>query len=349
MTSVVEQPRHTLEEWSRIVTGDIQNTAYLSSQLGPAVADYLSWKQSEDGAAARTIDSYERVLSQLALVSQVDAQHLTIDHLRLVRDLRPEKSRYTVTAIYKDFCKWLYDESRTELNVAGRLRYPRRIKPPITDLFTDDEKAAIVAAQETIRDRMCVLLLLRSGIRKGELRQLKVRDIDLGTVDPERAALAEPSATIIIRRGKGGKPRRVPIRGNAVRAVAEFLLTDIPGLGRHPEPDDHLLYPGRSANQHSTGVEPNPGKPMAESTAHRWWYRCLERAGVTDPGITAGRRMHTTRHTYATDLGRATNWNLMAVSKNLGHSSYKLTADTYSQFAYEDQELAVEMLPEIEA
>jgi integrase len=88
---------------------------------------------------------------------------------------------------------------------------------------------------------------------------------------------------------------------------------------------------------------------MAESTAHRWWYGCLERAGVVDLEGDRGRRMHTTRHTYATDLGRATGWNMVAVQKNLGHSKVgKLTIDTYTQFAFEDQELAVELLPEIE-
>jgi integrase len=44
--------------------------------------------------------------------------------------------------------------------------------------------------------------------------------------------------------------------------------------------------------------------------------------------------MHTTRHTYATDLGRATGWNMVAVQKNLGHANVNLTIDTYTQFAY---------------
>lgn len=336
-SEALEQPRFTLDEWSRIVSDPTRDHSYLATGLGAAVADYLAWKQNEDGAAATTIDSYERVLAQLAIVAAVGPHELTIDHLRIVRDLRPEGSRYTVTAIYKDFCRWLYEEGRTEHNVAGRLRYPKRRKPPITDLFTDEEKAAIVAAQETIRDRLGVLLLLRAGIRKGELRHLQVRDVNL--ID----------RLILVRRGKGGKARRIPIRGAVVRALDEFMLTDIPGLGRQPELNDFLLYPARAANQHGTGSEPNPKKPMAQSTTHRWWYGCLQRAGIVDPEQTSGRRMHTTRHTYATDLGRATGWNLMAVSKNLGHSSIKLTADTYSQFAFEDQELAVELLPEIEA
>lgn len=336
--NAVEPPRYTLEEWSRIVSDPTQNMAYLSTQLGSAVADYLSWKRNEDGAAVRTIDSYERVLAQLAVTPpQPSLATLTIDHLRVIRDLRPPGSRHLVTAVYKDFFRWLYEEGRTDTNLAGRLRYPKRPKPPITDLFTDEEKAAIVAAQETIRDRTCVLLLLRAGIRKGELRNLQVRDVDL------------VEKLILVRRGKGGKARRVPIRGNVIRALEEFMLTPIVGLERAPELDDYLLYPGRRANQHSTGTAPNPKKPMAESTAHRWWYRCLARAGVVEKGEEHGRRMHTTRHTYATDLGRATNWNFAAVQKNLGHSSIKLTADTYSQFSFEDQELAVDALPEIEA
>lgn len=126
------------------------------------------------------------------------------------------------------------------------------------------------------------------------------------------------------------------------------MLTPIPGLDREPEADDYLLYPARSANQYGAGEAPNPRKPMAQSTCHRWWYGCLQRAGVVAHGQTSGRRMHTTRHTYATDLGRAANWNMVAVQKNLGHSNIGLTIDTYTQFAFEDQAVAVESLPEIE-
>jgi integrase len=307
VTAQAVEPRFTLGEWSRIVSDPIRNMAYLSTQLGAAVADYLSWKQNEDGARATTIDSYERVLAQLAVTPpQPGLDTITIDHLRLVRDLRPPGSRHLVTAVYKDFFRWLYEEGRTDHNVAGRLRYPKRQRPPITDLFTDAEKSAIVAAQDSIRDRACVLLLLRAGIRKGELRHLRVKDLDL------RERL------ILVRRGKGGKPRRVPVRGSLIQALDEFLLTEIPGLDRLPQPDDHLLYPGRRANQHAAGGEPNPKKPMAQSTTHRWWYRCLAR------------------------------WNMVAVQKNLGHSRIGTTIDTYTQFAFEDQEIAVDQLPEIE-
>lgn len=317
----------------RMLLDPTRDMAYIRTPLGPAVAEYLSWKRNEDGAAAMTVDTYERILAQLCVERRRGVAALTIDDLRETRDLRPPKSRRLVTSCYRDFCKWLYEEGRTAENIAGRLRLPKAERAPITALFTDEEKAQIVAAQEEIRDRLCVLLLLRAGIRKGELRNLQVKDLDL--VD----------RLILVRRGKGGKARRVPIRGSVVRAADEFLLTPIPRLNREPQLEDYLLYAATTRNRHGL---PDPSRQLAPSTAHRWWYGCLQRAGVVEPGASSGRKMHTTRHTYATDLGRATGWNMAAVSKNLGHSGIGTTFDTYTQFAYEDQELAVEMLPEIE-
>lgn len=335
MSALAVEARYTLDEWASIVSDPTKDDRYLhATRLGHTIADYLSWKRVEDSAAETTVDTYERILAQLAIHRPLaDVDRLTIDDLRDVRDLRPPKSRRIVTAVYRDFCLWLYQEGRTPDNIAGRLRYPKLERALITGLFSDEEKAEIVAAQETIRDRLCVLLLLRAGIRKGELRALQVRDVDLA------------DRLVIVRRGKGGKPRRVPIRGSLIRAADEFLLTPIPRLNREPDLDDYLLYSATTKNRHGP---PDPSKPIGQSTAHRWWYACLERAGIVDPGETAGRKMHTTRHTYATDLGRATGWNMLAVSKNLGHSGIGITVDTYTQFAFEDQELAVDMLPEIE-
>jgi integrase len=333
--SVFPEQTFTIAEWASMLRDPTKDKRYLSTQLGSDVADYLSWKQNEDGAASATVGSYEYDLARLAvLYPDRAATGFERDHLRYARDLYPAGSRYKITAIYKDFFRWLYEEDRIDTNPAGRLRFPKKQLAPITLLFSEEEKAAIVAAQETLRDRICVLLLLRAGLRKGELRRLQTKDIDLA------------DKLVLVRRGKGGKPRRVPVRGSLLRYLGEWVMWD-DGLERQPEPNDHLLYPMRSANQHARGTGPNPKKRMADSTAHRWWYACLARAGVVAAGVTSGRRTHTTRHTYATDLGRATRWNMVAVQKNLGHARIGTTIDIYTQFSFEDQELAVEALPDI--
>lgn len=314
-----------------LVSDPTKDQRYRATRLGSAVADYLSWKENEDGAAAATIDSYERVLARLAVAVDKHPGSVTVDDLRQVRDAFTRGQRRKATAVFKDFFRWLYEEQRIGDNPAGRLRYPKREQAPIEGLFDDDEKRAIVAAQADIMDRVGVLLLLRAGLRQLELRSLQVRDVNL------------VEKHILVRRGKGGAPRTVPIKGELVRALDELMLTDVTGLHRPRRRDDYLLCPtigGRSTTR-------NPSKPMGKRGAHDWWYRCLQRAGIVEEGVTSGRRMHLSRHTYATDLGRATRWSVAAVSKNLGHKSGKTTMDLYWHLMIEDQADAVAMLPEI--
>lgn len=312
----------------------LKDQSYRGTPLGKAAADYLSWKENEDGAAAATLDSYERALAFLcAQKPTVTPEEVTIHDLREVRDAFTKGQRRKATAIFRDFFKWLYEEGHASSNPSGRLRYPKKEQPPITDLFDDEEKSAIVTAQTDIMDKVGVLLLLRAGLRQAELRNLMVGDCNLA------------EKFVLVRRGKGGKPRRVPVTGETIRALDELFLTTIPGHDRARLKTEYLLCPLRGGRSKTR----NPEKPMGKRGVHEWWYRCLERAELVDPGVTRGRRMHAARHTYATDLGRATGWNLAAVSKNLGHSSIAITFDTYSQFALDDQIAAAQKLPEIES
>ena len=62
---------------------------------------------------------------------------------------------------------------------------------------------------------------------------------------------------------------------------------------------------------------------------HKWWYRCLQRAGVVSEGITYGKKMHMARHRRSV-LDKT--GNLKAVQKLLGHSSITTTADIYTDW-----------------
>jgi len=46
---------------------------------------------------------------------------------------------------------------------------------------------------------------------------------------------------VIVRRGKGGKSRVIPIRGRVIRLFEEFMLTPIPKLDRVPRRQDFIL------------------------------------------------------------------------------------------------------------
>jgi site-specific recombinase XerD len=314
----------TLAELETMLREPVRDKRYRETRLGPLVAAYLSWKENEAGAAERTIDQYERDLARMCLMlADRDVNGVTTDDLREVRDSFPPGSRKRVTAALKDFWRWLDQEGRIERDPMSRVRYPKRMAQPVLDVFTADEEARLVMRQPTIRDRLGVCLLLDSGIRAAEIRHLRVEDVDL----VER--------WIIVRRGKGGKGRVVPVRGRVVRALEEFMLMPIPKLGRVPEAKDFLLYPTGASGSGPTWSDPT--RPMAYSTFWRWWERCIRHAGVRY------RKPHTTRHTYATRLIRTTG-DIAAAQKALGHASVRTTIDTYTHLEVDDVARAIEAM-----
>lgn len=98
---------------------------------------------------------------------------------------------------------------------------------------------------------------------------------------------------------------------------------------------DHYLVPRRWANRRA--VKLLPDQPMGAHGVHRWWYRCLERAGIVAKGASSGERMHKARHAAGHRVLDATG-NLKAVQKLLGHSSIQTTGDIYAD--WDDEQLA---------
>jgi Phage integrase family len=76
---------------------------------------------------------------------------------------------------------------------------------------------------------------------------------------------------------------------------------------------------------------------MAPSTFWRWWNACCGRAGIRY------RKPHTSRHTYATKLIRATG-DVATAQKALGHASVRTTIDVYTHLQVTDVARAVEAM-----
>jgi site-specific recombinase XerC len=66
--------------------------------------------------------------------------------------------------------------------------------------------------RQAIRDKAIVYLLLYAGLRVSELCALEMSDIDL----------APRSGQVLVRSGKGGKARAVPLNLDARRAVSDW-------------------------------------------------------------------------------------------------------------------------------
>lgn len=118
-------------------------------------------------------------------------------------------------ATCKEFFKYLWQESYYESNLAADFRL---IKAEPKAIFTfSKEQVEMILQQPDIttftglRDRTLMLVLLETGIRVMELTNLNIQDIDY------------ENQTLRICRGKGRKPRLVPIQHTCLSELDRYL------------------------------------------------------------------------------------------------------------------------------
>jgi integrase/recombinase XerD len=140
------------------------------------------------------------------------------------------------------------------------------------------EVEKLLIAVESKRDRAIIELFYATGCRRNELRELCVEDVDF------------TAQSILVRRGKGDRDRRVLFGGAAARAVKAHL--------------------GKQRRGSIFGV----------SSATLWNVirRAAKRANLEDV------HPHTIRHSFATHLLES-GADLRAIQELLGHSSVGTT------------------------
>ena len=148
----------------------------------------------------------------------------------------------------------------------------------------------ILESITTVRDRALILLLLRTGMRIGELLGVKVSDINL----TERKIL-------IYVGEKNYQGRAVYYNEDAAQALQHWLT--------ERDTQSEYLFPGRSG----------PGT-LSYVTAHTALRKCLTRAGLSDKGYS----LHNLRHTFATDMLNA-GMRLEVLQQILGHQEIEMT------------------------
>lgn len=154
--------------------------------------------------------------------------------------------------------------------------------------YIDNNQIGEGATVSESRDRLIVVLLYSTGIRRAELISLKVEDADL-------------SRKILRVMGKGGKMREIPLTDE----VCEKILLYLRKVGAKP---GMPLFATDS------------GKPLYPAFVNRVIKRQLTDFG----GFTGKRSPHVLRHTIATHLlNRGADIN--AIKEMLGHASLSTT------------------------
>ena len=166
------------------------------------------------------------------------------------------------------------------------LRLPR----PLPKHLKDTEVKLLLAEVDNLRDRAIIMLMLRSGLRVGE-----VANLTLDAFDWSRRRL-------YIRKGKGGKDRVVYISPDTYRALSQYIRSRPSCRVKRL----FLVERGRYKNQ-----------PISV----RGIQKRME-AYVRSAGLNAS--CHHLRHTMATQLLNA-DADLVTIQDLLGHSRIKTT------------------------
>jgi integrase/recombinase XerD len=153
-----------------------------------------------------------------------------------------------------------------------------------------EDVQCLLEAISTVRDQALILLLLRTGMRIGELLEVKISDINLS----ERKIL-------IYLGEKNFQGRAVYYSADAELALQHWL--------KERSRESPYLFPGRV------------GRPnLSYSSAYYAMRKWVKHAGLSDKGYS----LHSLRHTFATDMLNA-GMRLEVLQQLLGHQEIEMT------------------------
>lgn len=207
----------------------------------------------------------------------------------------------------KTLFKWAYDEGLLSNDIGARLRKPKLPSGRI-EVFTKEQVTVLLdqAKSMSFRDYCIVLLLLDSGLRKNELLELTLDDVNLLT------------GIVSVRHGKGDKARQIHIGNHTKKALWRYS-TDF----RKPQGETDRLFLTHN------GLE--LGYDSLSSIMRRLTNRCGFKV-----------YLHKCRHTFATNIAKTTG-NAFLLAQVLGHSDLE-TSKGYIHLAQGDiQNLASPM------
>lgn len=181
------------------------------------------------------------------------------------------------------------------------------------EVFIDAEIEKILfyiqSEEITSRDRLILLLLLYTGVRVSELVNVKLKDVDVLAMN------------LTVAWGKGGKRREVPLKGEVIDALREYLEGE--RKDSKFADSEYLILTNRS--------------PKMDRDAVNKLLSKLEKK------LSIRMHPHKFRHTFCTRLLKK-GVELTTVAKLAGHASIQTTARFYINTSQKDKRNAVELL-----
>ncbi len=184
-------------------------------------------------------------------------------------------------------------------NPAADLELPRKQARSLPKGLSKEELAALMNLPDIrdplgIRDRAILETLYATGARRSELTNLDLNDLD-------------PSGkTLLIRKGKGGKDRLLPIGKTALDWLKKYLEKTRPRLLM--EASEPALFLSGYGERLSSGYLGN------------WVAKTIKAAGIEKPGS-----CHLLRHSCATHM-HENGADIRVIQQLLGHARLDTTS-----------------------
>lgn len=268
-------------------------------------------------------------------------QLLTKDVTAWVRHRQDVEERKPATvnrglSTLRRFCEWLIDEQIIHDNPMRGVRdLPLEDRGPRS--LPDDAVDAILRAVQNeadkalrLRDGALLALLAYAGLRSQEACDVQLRDLDLD------------GGSVIIRKGKGRKARRIPLHSDAVTLLRRYLRElrcpdGLPDIGSNAEREPLLMSQDRTKPGHP--MEPGMSTRLVRHQIDRLCHRAVEQLRASakkEPRLERVGQLlqmadqlesaspHTLRHSLARRMLKR-GADLSEVQRVMGHSRLSTT------------------------
>ncbi len=286
-----EATRHTFAE---MIDRYLREVVPLKAKNVSNVKQHLSWWRAELGAhflsdvtAARIVECRNKLLAGTTRRGTRRAPATVVRYMATLSHV------YSIAI--RDW-QWL------EESPMRRVTKPREARG--RDRFlSDEERARLLDACRQSTSRFLypvVVLALSTGMRRGEIMNLRWPDVDL------------QRGQIMLRETKNGTPRAVPLAGHAQSELARLAAVR--------RIDTTLVFPGELTPAKGLGV--NTVKPVDLTKP---WRTAMARAGLKDF------RFHDLRHSAASYLAM-NGASTIEIAAVLGHKTLQMVK-RYSHLA----------------
>lgn len=275
----------------KLHSGDVQPQTNVQCRIYTSTLSALKRRIVAAGLAENTIRSYSRTITGLLKFHNfADPGDLEIDDvLDFISYLVEVKQiNWRTQKMYTAGLRYYWHEVRLDPDFAQLIPYPKE-KPSLPQVLSREDLKRLFAGCKNAKHRVLFRLIYSSGLRRCELINLKISDIDT----------ADGKCRIRINKGKGSKDRYVPLSHRVRDELRVYYKSARPV---------EYLFNGRIK-----------GDPMSEGAIRHAFTAALSKSKLSK-SIT----LHTLRHSFATHAIEH-GMHIKQLQQIMGHSSVKTT------------------------